>query len=150
MLATTEASTVTGSDDENKDMLPSTSSAAKSSSPKCVLDSAVLNENTLSSMQDMGLSVFAVACGKNRGAFVLDEPDGNTYSWYVETQESIFSLIMFSKGSNFLFRHLCFAFHAAFRCQVILLPTCSGSTMLETMSPLLRLLISNSNSRDKT
>lgn len=88
MSATTEASTVTGSDDENKDMLPSTSSAAKSSSPKCVLDSAVLNESTVSSMQDMGLSVFAVACGKNRGAFVLDEPDGNTYSWYVETQKS--------------------------------------------------------------
>ena len=80
MSATMSASTVTGSDDETKDMLPSISTEA--TAPKCVLDSAVLNENTVSSLDDMGLSIFAVACGKNRGAFVLDPPDGHTYSWY--------------------------------------------------------------------
>ncbi|MGV2388352.1 MAG UNVERIFIED_CONTAM: hypothetical protein LVR29_08590 [Microcystis novacekii LVE1205-3] len=30
-------------------------------------------------MTDIGLSIFAPLCGKNRGAFVLDPPDGGTY-----------------------------------------------------------------------
>ena len=45
----------------------------------CELDREVLNEDTLSSMNDLGLSVFAKLCGFNRGAFVLDPPDGKTY-----------------------------------------------------------------------
>ena len=46
---------------------------------KCVLDPALVNPSTLQDMTDMGLSIFASACSKNRGAFVLDPPDGNTY-----------------------------------------------------------------------
>lgn len=45
----------------------------------CSIDSTVLNADTLSEMRDIGLSFFASACGKNRGAFVLDPPDGQTY-----------------------------------------------------------------------
>jgi len=36
-----------------------------------VLDPAVLNKHTVYNMTDMGLSIFAVLCGQNRGAFVL-------------------------------------------------------------------------------
>lgn len=80
MSTTMKSSTVTSGEDENNSLLQLTSSSA-SSTPKCVLDGAVLNEDTVSSLKDMGLSIFAVACGKNRGAFVLEKPDGNTYSW---------------------------------------------------------------------
>ena len=52
----------------------------KTTTPKCVIDRSVLNERTVTDMTDIGLSVFASACGKNRGAFVLDPPDGQTYS----------------------------------------------------------------------
>jgi hypothetical protein len=47
--------------------------------PRCILDRAILNEETLGDMDDVGLSVFASLCGANRGAFVLQPPDGNTY-----------------------------------------------------------------------
>lgn len=46
---------------------------------KCVLDRDLVNENTLPMMKDVGLSIFASACSKNRGAFVLHPPDGHTY-----------------------------------------------------------------------
>ena len=49
----------------------------------CKIDPDILNENSLQDMNDIGLSFFASVCGKNRGAFVLDPPDGNTYGWYV-------------------------------------------------------------------
>ena len=45
----------------------------------CVLDRELVNENTLHLLDDIGLSIFATACSKNRGAFVLDPPDGHTY-----------------------------------------------------------------------
>lgn len=45
----------------------------------CVLDRNVMNEHTISDMTDIGLSMFAPLCGKNRGVFVLDPPDGQTY-----------------------------------------------------------------------
>jgi len=51
-----------------------------STAPKCVIDDAVLNPKTLEDMEDIALSFFATACGRNRGAFVLDPPDGQTYS----------------------------------------------------------------------
>ena len=47
--------------------------------PKCVIDRAVLNESTIAGMEDIGLSFFAKLCGNNRGAFVVDPPDGITY-----------------------------------------------------------------------
>ena len=50
------------------------------SNPKCVLDRALVNGDTLPMMKDIGLSIFATACGKNRGAFVLHPSDGKTYS----------------------------------------------------------------------
>ena len=34
-------------------------------------DPTVLNKHSVYNMSDMGLSIFAVLCGKNRGAFVL-------------------------------------------------------------------------------
>ena len=47
--------------------------------PKCVIDRTILNESTIARMDDIGLSFFAKLCGNNRGAFVVDPPDGNTY-----------------------------------------------------------------------
>jgi hypothetical protein len=49
------------------------------SPPKCVVDRNLMNKHTVQDMTDIGLSIFAPLCGKNRGAFVLDPPDGNTY-----------------------------------------------------------------------
>ena len=48
--------------------------------PQCIIDRNVLNADTVGNLEDMGLSVFAPLCGRNRGAFVLDPPDGHTYS----------------------------------------------------------------------
>jgi len=45
--------------------------------PVCVVDTKVLNADTVYDMTDMGLSIFAVLCGQNRGAFVLSN---STYS----------------------------------------------------------------------
>jgi len=50
-------------------------------SVQCTIDSNILNKDSLKDMQDIGLSFFASTCGKNRGAFVLDPPDGKTYGW---------------------------------------------------------------------
>ena len=47
--------------------------------PTCAIDRAILNEDTVGDMDDLGLAVFAKLCGANRGAFVLDPPDGKTY-----------------------------------------------------------------------
>jgi len=47
--------------------------------PACMIDTDILNEKSLKHMDDIALSFFASACGKNRGAFVLDPPDGQTY-----------------------------------------------------------------------
>jgi len=52
-------------------------------SPSCQIDSDILNENSIEDMRDIALSFFASACGKNRGAFVLDPPDGHTYGCLV-------------------------------------------------------------------
>lgn len=61
--------------------LTTTTMGGPSTAPKCVIDNAVLNPKTLEDMEDIALSFFATACGRNRGAFVLDPPDGQTYSW---------------------------------------------------------------------
>lgn len=47
--------------------------------PSCIIDRAILNEDTVGQMDDLGLAVFAKLCGFNRGVFVLDPPDGMTY-----------------------------------------------------------------------
>lgn len=59
----------------------SVSSFSSVSAPSCRIDSDILSEKTIGEMDDIGLSFFASACGKNRGAFVLDPPDGHTYGW---------------------------------------------------------------------
>jgi hypothetical protein len=46
---------------------------------QCVLDRALINAETLPFVEDVGVSIFASACSKNRGAFVLDPPNGVTY-----------------------------------------------------------------------
>ena len=51
---------------------------------QCVLDRSVVNNDTIYKLTNIGLSIFAVLCGKNRGVFVTtgmnsDKP-GNTYS----------------------------------------------------------------------
>ena len=51
--------------------------------PNCTIDANILNKDTLANMEDIAMSFFASTCGKNRGAFVLDPPDGQTYGWYV-------------------------------------------------------------------
>jgi len=56
-----------------------TAAAGTTVEPVCRIDSTVLNAETISDMKDIALSFFASACGKNRGAFVLDPPDGHTY-----------------------------------------------------------------------
>lgn len=48
---------------------------------ECKIDATVLNIETIEDMDDIALSFFAAACGRNRGAFVLDPPNGETYSW---------------------------------------------------------------------
>ena len=58
-------------------------SSSSSSRPSCQIDQDILNGKSVKDMNDIALSFFASACGKNRGAFVLDPPDGNTYGWYV-------------------------------------------------------------------
>eukprot|EP00978_Attheya_sp_CCMP212_P047159 scaffold421244_cov58-Attheya_sp.AAC.4 len=45
----------------------------------CVVDRNVLNANTYPDFSNIGLAVFAPLCGKNRGAFVTNPPDGRTY-----------------------------------------------------------------------
>lgn len=57
----------------------SSSSSTKKQDPTCTLDRSLVNANTLPMMKDVGLSIFASACSKNRGAFVLNPSDGNTY-----------------------------------------------------------------------
>jgi hypothetical protein len=54
--------------------------------PQCVLDRSVINEKTVGELTDMGLSFFAPLCGKNRGAFVTDPPDGHTYGCLIIPQ----------------------------------------------------------------
>lgn len=51
----------------------------KQTTATCILDRSILNEETLPYLRDVGLSIYASACSKNRGAFVLDPPDGHTY-----------------------------------------------------------------------
>ena len=57
--------------------------------PTCSLDLNVVNLDTIGDMQNIALSIFASACGKNRGAFVLDPPDGNTYGWCVDESSHV-------------------------------------------------------------
>jgi hypothetical protein len=45
----------------------------------CVVDRNVLNADTFSDFSNIGLSVFAPLCGKNRGVFVLNPTDGSTW-----------------------------------------------------------------------
>lgn len=49
------------------------------SNVKCLIDRDVVNKDTIANMTDLGISFFAPLCGRNRGAFVLDPPDGQTY-----------------------------------------------------------------------
>jgi hypothetical protein len=62
-------------------MTQSSSSASTTTTPSCQIDRDIVNEDTIGKMDDIALSFFASACGKNRGAFVLDPPDGHTYGW---------------------------------------------------------------------
>mmetsp|Transcript_13729 Transcript_13729/g.15064 ORF Transcript_13729/g.15064 Transcript_13729/m.15064 type:complete len:586 (-) Transcript_13729:179-1936(-) len=45
----------------------------------CVIDRNIVNEKTISQIDNVGLNFFAGLCGKNRGVFVTNPPDGNTY-----------------------------------------------------------------------
>lgn len=56
-----------------------TGTSSTSTAVKCVIDRAVMNSTTVGNMTDIGLSIFAPLCGRNRGAFVLDPTDGGTY-----------------------------------------------------------------------
>lgn len=60
--------------------------------PKCVLDRVLVNQNTISMMKDVGLSIFSSLCGKNRGAFVLHPSDGKTYSC-LQMPENILDIV---------------------------------------------------------
>jgi hypothetical protein len=64
-------------------MTQSSSSSSAPTAPTCHIDRDILNKDTIGKMDDIALSFFASACGKNRGAFVVDPPDGHTYGWYV-------------------------------------------------------------------
>jgi len=62
----------------------STSTSTTSSSPTtnladCVVDRELLNVDTIGNLTDMMGSIFGPSCGRNRGAFVLEPPDGQTY-----------------------------------------------------------------------
>ena len=57
------------------------SSSLSSTAVQCVLDRSVVNHDTIHKFTNIGLSIFAVLCGKNRGVFVTTDSDpGNTYS----------------------------------------------------------------------
>ena len=59
----------------------SSSSSLSSTAVQCVLDRSVVNHDTIHKFTNIGLSIFAVLCGKNRGVFVTTDSDpGNTYS----------------------------------------------------------------------
>jgi hypothetical protein len=45
---------------------------------QCVLDNTILNRDTIYHCTNIGLSIFAVLCGKNRGVFVLNDPITST------------------------------------------------------------------------
>jgi hypothetical protein len=57
------------------------SDSSSSTTTTCVLDEHVLNRHTIHNMTNLGLSIFADLCGRNRGVFVVPG-DGNaeTYS----------------------------------------------------------------------
>jgi hypothetical protein len=50
---------------EFPDLLPSNNGTGNEF-PRCVLDRSILNEDTIGSMENVGLSLFAILCGKNR------------------------------------------------------------------------------------
>mmetsp|Transcript_6895 Transcript_6895/g.7623 ORF Transcript_6895/g.7623 Transcript_6895/m.7623 type:complete len:576 (-) Transcript_6895:122-1849(-) len=76
-----------------------TSSSATTANNKasCRIDETILNEESIKDMDNIALSFFASLCGKNRGAFVLDPPDGHTYGC-LELPTNIAELIGF--GGN--------------------------------------------------
>jgi len=55
------------------------SSSKQGKTPECVIDRSVFNADTIADVADLGVSFFASLCGRNRGVFVLDPPDGNSY-----------------------------------------------------------------------
>ncbi len=67
--------------------------SSKAAVPTCAIDRDIVNEFTLAKMKDIGQSFFASACGKNRGACVLDKPDGMTYSCLLYTYNAADALL---------------------------------------------------------
>jgi hypothetical protein len=54
--------------------------AAKLRTPSCRLDPGLWNEGTIGDVSgEIGVAVLAGLCGRNRGTFVLDPPDDQTY-----------------------------------------------------------------------
>jgi hypothetical protein len=48
---------------------------------QCILDPTIVTSETIHNFTNIGLSIFAVLCGKNRGVFVAPYIDpGHTYS----------------------------------------------------------------------
>jgi hypothetical protein len=48
---------------------------------QCILDPTLVTSETIYKFTNIGLSIFAVLCGKNRGVFVTPNTDpSNTYS----------------------------------------------------------------------
>jgi hypothetical protein len=47
---------------------------------QCIFDTTVFNTDTVSKFTNLGLSIFAVLCGKNRGVFVDPKDPAGTYS----------------------------------------------------------------------
>lgn len=55
------------------------SNGSNNGKPQCVMDRRIVNEDTMADIMDLGISFYAPLCGRNRGVFVLDPPDGHTY-----------------------------------------------------------------------
>jgi hypothetical protein len=90
-------------------MTQSSSSSSAPTAPTCHIDRDILNKDTIGKMNDIALSFFASACGKNRGAFVVDPPDGHTYGWYVRCDETFaLDIAMFSCLIQNIFAHSLF------------------------------------------
>ena len=70
---------------------------------QCVLDRSIVNNDTIYKLTNMGLSIFAVLCGKNRGVFVTNDNNsddiGNTYSC-LTLPPSFLNLVSVSVSSN--------------------------------------------------
>jgi hypothetical protein len=68
--------------------------------PQCILDESILNDQTLSSLHDIGMSFFAALCGRNRGVFVLHPTMDDNQTWGCTAFPPNFATIAGTNNTN--------------------------------------------------